>query len=92
MRARFLALAFILVGAATAVRSGAASAQTLHPDLTSDQSSRLQAAIDAQGCKGGTILVGTAEFSINGAKCGDEREYNLVFDREYKLLRKDPRN
>lgn len=92
MRARFMALALVLVGAATAFPGGAATAQALHPDLSSDQSSRLQAAIDAQGCSGGSVVVGAAEFTINGARCGDERQYNLAFDREYKLLRKDPRN
>ncbi|MGE5511703.1 MAG: hypothetical protein ACM31O_10695 [Bacteroidota bacterium] len=71
--------------------AGPAAAEGLHPDLTADQSSRLQAALDAQGCAGGTVRIGTAEFAVSGARCGGDREYDLVFDREYKLLRKDPR-
>jgi hypothetical protein len=68
--------------------TGAALAQS----LTADQASRLQAALDAQGCAGGRINVGESGFEILDAKCGGGRAYDLVFDHEYKLLRKDARN
>jgi hypothetical protein len=61
------------------------------PSLTRDQSTRLQAAMDAQGCAGGNISVGESGFEIVRAECGG-RIYDLVFDHEYKLLKKDARN
>lgn len=60
--------------------------------LSSDQSTRLQAALDAQGCSGGNIRVGESGFEVAGAKCGGDRIYDLVFDHEYKLVRKDARS
>jgi hypothetical protein len=60
-------------------------------ELNADQSSRLQAALDAQGCKGGDVRVSSNLFEVRGARCGDERTYDFAFDHEYKLLRKDAR-
>lgn len=76
-----IALCFVTVAQALAA-----------PSLTADQSSRLQAALDAQGCAGGNISVRESGFEISGAKCGGDRTYDLAFDHEYKLLRKDARN
>lgn len=62
------------------------------PSLSADQSSRLLAALDAQGCAGGHVNVGESGFEIVGARCGGGRAYDLVFDHEYRLLRKNARD
>jgi hypothetical protein len=84
MRARLLVLAVVLA-------AGVPPALALHPDLSPDESSRLQAALDAQGCAGGNVVISPQQFAINGARCG-RRPYDLVFDRDYKLLRKEPKS
>ena len=80
----------LLVVAALSV--GATAPALATPSLTADQSTRLQAALDAQGCAGGNVNVGESGFEIVGAKCGGDRTYDLAFDHEYKLMRKDARN
>lgn len=61
------------------------------PSLTMDQSSHLMAALDAQGCSGGNINVGESGFEIVGADCGGA-VYDLVFDHEYRLMKKEARS
>lgn len=77
-----LAILSLIIGADTAATAS----------LTTDQSSRLQAAMDAQGCAGGNVNVGESGFEVEGAKCGGDRIYDLAFDHDYKLMRKEPRN
>jgi hypothetical protein len=76
----------------TAFCLGSATGAWATPSLTADQSSRLQAALDAQGCAGGNVNVGESGFEIVGAKCGGGRIYDLVFDHDYRMLKKDARN
>jgi len=79
---------FLVLSAVLAPVTAASAADGLTPD----QSSRLQAALDAQGCSGGVIRVSNAGYDIAGAKCGDQRTYDFAFDPEFKLLKKDPRS
>jgi hypothetical protein len=76
----------------TALCLASAAGARATPSLPQDQSTPLQAAMDAQGCAGGNINVGESGFEIIGAKCGGDRIYDLVFDHAYKLQRKDARN
>ena len=76
----------------TAFYIGSATGVLATPSLTSDQSTRLLAALDAQGCVGGNVNVGESGFEIVGARCGGGRTYDLVFDHDYKMLSKDARN
>ncbi len=71
---------------------GSVGAALASDALTRDQSSRLQAALDAQGCSGGVIRVSSGGYDIAGAKCGDQRLYDFTFDHEFKLLKKDARS
>ena len=53
---------------------------------------RLQAAVTAQGCSGGKMEwdEDDRQFEVDDATCNnDGRKYDLKFDPEYKLIRKN---
>jgi hypothetical protein len=57
--------------------------------LTGDEQAKLTAALAAEGCSGGTMEVDDDVYEVDGAKCGDGREYDLKFDKAFKLIKKE---
>jgi hypothetical protein len=57
-----------------------------------DESSRLQAALDAQGYSGGPVHISNDGFVVSRARCGDEKHYDFAFDGDFNLLSKNLRN
>ncbi|MDQ0506965.1 PepSY domain-containing protein [Xanthobacter agilis] len=68
------------------VSSGAAFADRA---LTADEQEKVQAALTAQGCKGGSMKVDDGLFEVDNATCADGHVYDFKFGPDYKLLHKD---
>jgi hypothetical protein len=59
--------------------------------VTSGERSALTAAITAAGCSGGEMEFEIDEnyFEVDNAKCSDGRRYELDFNVEYRLIKKE---
>lgn len=57
--------------------------------LTDQERARLTEAVTAQGCSGGKMKFDDGKFEVDGAKCADGKEYELEFDAEFKLIKKE---
>ena len=78
-----------LVG--VALLSLTASALADRP-VTNDERAKLEAAMKAQGCTGGEMEYDEddRQFEVDDAVCADGRKYDLKFDTNFQLIRKDP--
>jgi hypothetical protein len=82
MRNRFLVSGALLI-------LTVAAAQADRP-VTDEEKAKLLPAIEAAGCTGGTLEVEDDEgYEVEGAKCGDGQIYDLEFDKEFRLTRKE---
>jgi hypothetical protein len=78
MRSILLSLAFILsADSAAADRS-----------VTHDESERLHAALEEQGCSGGKMEFDDGKFEVDNARCADGKIYDLEFDSSFRLIKK----
>ncbi len=57
--------------------------------LTDQERARLTEAVTAQGCSGGKMKFDDGKFEVDNAKCADGKEYELEFDTEFKLIKKE---
>ena len=78
-----------LVG--VALLSLTASALADRP-VTNDERAKLEAAMKTQGCTGGEMEYDEddRQFEVDDAVCADGRKYDLKFDTNFQLIRKDP--
>jgi hypothetical protein len=73
-----LALLASLVGSARADRP-----------LTQEERAKLLSALAAEGCAGGKLEFDDGKYEVDDAKCHDGRTYDLKFDRDFRLVRKE---
>jgi hypothetical protein len=59
--------------------------------VTEDERARLVAAVQAEGCSGGMFEMDEddQQFEVDDAACADGRKYDLKFDMQMKLKRKN---
>ena len=59
--------------------------------VTEDERAKLQAAVEAQGCRGGDMEWDDEdkEFEVEGAVCQDGKKYEFKFDAEFKFVEKE---
>jgi hypothetical protein len=81
MRAHLLALAAVLT-------LTAAQALADRP-VTEEEKAKLAAAVTAAGCSGGEMEFDDGKFEVDDARCSDGRKYDLDFDTEYRLIKKE---
>jgi len=80
MRAILISVAFILsTGSALADRP-----------LTPEESERLNAALNQEGCSGGKMEFEDGKFEVDNAVCADGKTYDLDFDSSFRLIKKKP--
>jgi hypothetical protein len=59
--------------------------------VTEDERARLSAAVQAEGCSGGKFELDEddQQFEVDDAVCADGKKYDLKFDRQMRLKRKN---
>jgi hypothetical protein len=57
--------------------------------VTEDEKMKLVAALAAEGCSGGEMEFDDGLFEVETAKCRDGKQYDLVFDVNFKLVSKE---
>lgn len=59
--------------------------------VTEDERARLVAAVQAEGCTGGKMEMDEddQQFEVDDAVCADGKKYDLKFDLQMKLKRKN---
>lgn len=57
--------------------------------LNADESTKLAAAVTAEGCSGGVMQFDYGRYEVDDAQCADGRRYDLDFDRAFKLISKE---
>jgi hypothetical protein len=59
--------------------------------VTEDERAKLSAAIQAEGCSGGKFELDEddQQFEVDDAVCADGKKYDLKFDRQMRLKRKN---
>jgi len=55
--------------------------------LNADETTKLTAAVAAEGCSGGKMEFDHGRYEVEAAQCGDRR-YDLDFDASFKLISK----
>ena len=67
------------------------SAGTSHADrpVTEDEKAKLLSAVAAAGCSGGKMEFDDGRYEVDQAKCSDGRTYDLKFDTEFRLIKKE---
>jgi len=60
--------------------------------VTEDERAKLVAAVQAEGCNGGKFEMDEddQQFEVDDAVCADGRKYDLKFDVQMRLKRKNP--
>jgi hypothetical protein len=71
---------------AVGLASGAALADR---PVTDQERTQLVAALQAQGCAGGSMEFDDGKFEVDDARCADGKQYDLDFDTAFKLIKKD---
>jgi hypothetical protein len=79
----------LLVSAAVWLLAGQAVALAEDRPVTDDERAKLAAAMKAEGCAGGSMEYDDGHYEVEDAKCGDGREYDLRFDKSFKLIGKN---
>ena len=57
--------------------------------VTEEERAKLVAAMAAEGCSGGEMEFDDGKFEVDDARCADGKEYDLDFDRDFKLIKKE---
>ena len=60
--------------------------------VTEDERAKLSAAVQAEGCSGGKFELDEEDdqqFEVDDAVCADGKKYDLKFDRQMRLKRKN---
>jgi hypothetical protein len=59
--------------------------------VTEDERTKLVAAVQAEGCSGGKFEMDEddQQFEVDDAVCADGKKYDLKFDLQMKLIRKN---
>jgi len=59
--------------------------------VTEDERAKLSAAVQAEGCSGGKLEPDEddQQFEVDDAVCADGRKYDLKFDMQMRLKRKN---
>ena len=57
--------------------------------VTAEERAQLVAAMAAAGCEGGEMEFDDGKFEVDDARCADGKEYDLDFDRSFKLIKKE---
>ena len=59
--------------------------------VTEDERAKLVAAVQAEGCNGGKLEMDEddQQFEVDDAVCADGKKYDLKFDLQMKLKRKN---
>jgi hypothetical protein len=79
-----------IVAPVLALAIGLASGAALADRPVSDQErTQLVAALQAQGCTGGSMEFDDGKFEVDDARCADGKQYDLEFDAAFKLIKKD---
>jgi hypothetical protein len=66
-------------------------AVAVHADrpLTEDERAKLLSAIAAAGCSGGKLEFDDGRYEVDNARCSDGKIYDLKFDAEFRLVKKE---
>lgn len=75
--------------AIVAVMAVTASATLADRPVTEEERAKLVAALQAEGCTGGKMEFDDGKFEVDDARCADGKEYDLDFDRDFKLIKKE---
>jgi hypothetical protein len=57
--------------------------------VTDEERARLAPAIAAAGCSGGKLEFDEGKFEVDDATCGDGQTYDLEFDANFRLIKKE---
>jgi Peptidase propeptide and YPEB domain len=57
--------------------------------VTDEERAKLVAAMQAQGCSGGSMEHDDNRYEVDDARCADGKTYDLKFDASFKLIEKD---
>jgi hypothetical protein len=57
--------------------------------LTDEERSKLAPAIAALGCSGGKLEFDDGKFEVDDATCSDGQTYDLQFDANFRLIKKE---
>jgi hypothetical protein len=57
--------------------------------VTDEERAKLAPAIAAAGCSGGKLEFDEGEFEVDDATCGDGQTYDLEFDANFRLIKKE---
>jgi len=58
-------------------------------DVTAEERAKLVEALAAEGCSGGEMEFDDGKFEVDDAHCADGKEYDIDFDRAFKLIKKE---
>jgi hypothetical protein len=78
----------LLVLAALWLLAGHAAALANDRPLNDDERVKLTAAVQAAGCSGGSMEVDDGAYEVEDARCADGRDYDITFDKSFKLIQK----
>ena len=56
---------------------------------TDEEQSKLAPAIAAAGCSGGKLEFDDGKYEVDDAKCSDGQTYDLKFDADFRLIKKE---
>ncbi len=57
--------------------------------VTQEERAQLVSALAAIGCNGGEMEFDDGKFEVDDARCADGKKYDLDFDTNFKLLKKE---
>jgi Peptidase propeptide and YPEB domain len=57
--------------------------------VTEEERAKLVAALAVEGCSGGEMEFDDGKYEVEDAVCKDGKEYDLVFDANFKLISKE---
>jgi hypothetical protein len=83
MRFRFLVLTALWLLAGHAV------ARADDRPVTEEERAKLSAAVQAEGCSGGSMEADDDGYEVENATCADGRTYELEFDKSFRLIEKE---
>jgi Fe-S cluster assembly iron-binding protein IscA len=77
--------------ASMAILALSALAALADRQVTEDERAKLSAAVQAEGCSGGKLEMDEddQQFEVDDAVCADGKKYDLKFDTQMRLKRKN---
>jgi len=57
--------------------------------VTSEEQSKLEAALAAAGCSGGKMEFDDGKFEVDGAICADGKKYEIEFNASFIMIKKE---